>query len=178
MGYRITDSRGPFKLGNLGGLWDTTTGDLWQTLEGHSHSIWSVAFSPDGRLLASGSVDETVRLWDTATSGLQETLEGHSDSVTSVAFSPDGRLLASGSDDETVRLWDPATGSMKEILKPNATVDKLSFSPDSSYLSTNLGNLIVQSEQVNDASSSSPVLALHCPRTDNYQRRKCSMASL
>ena len=80
-------------------------------------SVNSVAFSPDGRLLASGSHDKTVRLWDTATGALQQTLEGHSDWVRSVAFSPDGRLLASGSDDETVRLWDTATGALQQTLE-------------------------------------------------------------
>jgi hypothetical protein len=72
--------------------------------------VWSVAFSPDGARLASGSDDGTVRLWDTATGEPAATLTGHTSRVWSVAFSPDGARLASGSTDSTVRLWDTATG--------------------------------------------------------------------
>jgi WD40 repeat protein len=69
----------------------------------------SVAFSPDGTTLASGSADHTVRLWDTATGRqIGVPLTGHTDMVFAVAFSPDGKTLASGSVDHTVRLWDTA----------------------------------------------------------------------
>ncbi|KAB8073063.1 hypothetical protein BDV29DRAFT_157974 [Aspergillus leporis] len=95
--------------------------DSWssnlQTLEGHFGSVSSVAFSPDGCTLASGSGDQTVKLWDTATGTLRQTLEGHYDPVNSVAFSPDGCTLASGSDGQTIKLWDATTGTLRQTLE-------------------------------------------------------------
>ncbi|MEV0668175.1 WD40 repeat domain-containing protein [Actinomadura luteofluorescens] len=88
---------------------DRTSGRQIGALTGHTDGIVSVAFSPDGRTLATGSVDETVRLWDVgARRSIGEPLTGHTGMVKSVAFSPDGRTLATGSVDETVRLWEVA----------------------------------------------------------------------
>ena len=73
--------------------------------------MYSVAFSPDGHRLASGSADNTVRMWNADTGQpIGDPLTGHTNTVYSVAFSPDGHRLASASGDKTVRLWDADTG--------------------------------------------------------------------
>jgi WD40 repeat protein len=76
-----------------------------------------VAFSPDGKLVASASSDKTVRLWDSVRGTTRYTLSGHSDGVYSVVFSPDGKLLASETVSGTIRLWDTATGGCATDLK-------------------------------------------------------------
>ena len=90
-------------------LWDVAMQQIVGTLEGHTESIWSLSFSPDGTLLASGSDDGTVKLWDVAPTENIATFVGHRDAITSVSFSPNGTLLASGAWDGIVKVWDVAT---------------------------------------------------------------------
>ena len=81
------------------------------SIHGHSNVVQSVAVSPDGKHIVSGSHDKTIRIWDTATGqAVGSPMEGHSDLVRSVAFSPDGKHIVSGSADQTIRIWDSATG--------------------------------------------------------------------
>jgi WD40 repeat protein len=118
-------------------LWDVKTGNLLQTLPGHSHQVLSVAYSPDGQTLASGSRDKTIKLWNVKTGNLLQTLAGDSDWVSSVAYSPDGQTLASGGGDETIKLWNVKTGNLLQTLPGHSiAVESVVYSPDGQTLAS------------------------------------------
>ena len=103
----------------------------------HTNAVDAVAFSPDGKLLASGSRDATVGLWRVEDGTLLRTLEGHMSLVNTVAFSPDGKLLASASGDRTVRVWRVDDGTQLRILEGHANpVNTVAFSPDGKLLAS------------------------------------------
>jgi WD40 repeat protein/uncharacterized caspase-like protein len=91
-------------------LWDVASGREIGTIRGHGRGVSKVAFSRDGKLLASGATDNTIKIWDVATRGEVRTLTGHTSNIESMDFSPDGRLLASAGEDGSTFLWDTKTG--------------------------------------------------------------------
>src|SRR5262249_41894406 len=100
-------------------IWDMKTKTLRWMLEGHTNLVLSMAWSPDGRTLASSSIDRTIQIWDTETGRRLRDIEAHHRTVTSVSFSHDGRLLASKSLDDTVRIWRCDTWQIvKELAEP------------------------------------------------------------
>ncbi|GCL49045.1 serine/threonine protein kinase [Microcystis aeruginosa NIES-3804] len=110
---------------------------LDKTLTGHSDSVQSVVYSPDGRYLASGSGDKNIKISGVATGKQLRTLTGHSDTVSSVVYSPDGRYLASGSNDKTIKIWEVATGKQLRTLTGHyGEVYSVVYSPDGRYLAS------------------------------------------
>src|SRR5712675_120186 len=110
---------------------------LQNIFHGHSRTVNSVAFSPNGSRIVSGSEDNTIRLWDAETGDpIGKPLEGHSRGVYSVAFSPDGSRIVSGSVDKTIRLWDAETGDPidKPLEGHSSGVLSVAFSPDGCHI--------------------------------------------
>ena len=121
------------------------TAQLKATLEGHTDIVWSVAFRPNGVMLASASWDRTIRLWNVNTGRLLHTLTGHTNDIMSVAFSLDGQTLASGSWDGTIRLWNPNNGNLKRTLTGHAGgVASIAFGPDGQTLASGNANWTIQ----------------------------------
>lgn len=110
---------------------------LMRTLRGHKGEIGRIAWSPDGRMLASGSKDKTIRLWNAETGDCLQTFEGHEGAVWSVAFHPTGRTLASGSQDKTVKLWQVASAKLLRTFKGHeGDIGVAVFDPDGKILAS------------------------------------------
>src|SRR6185436_504340 len=112
-------------------VWDTQTGAELSALAGHNNFINGLAFSRDGRMLASGSWDSTIKLWDLASGSEIRSLKGHTGPIAAVDFSSDGRFVVSGSEDGSVRLWRAQTGELlATLVSLNKGDDWLVVTPD------------------------------------------------
>jgi WD40 repeat protein len=130
-------------------IWSTKTGMLEKTCNGHAGRVNSVAFSPNGMYVVSGSVDNTAIIWSAETGAAARILNGsgilyghavssgHTASVNSVAFSPNGVYVVTGSSDNTVKIWSAETGAVVRTCKGHTrSVNSVAFSPDGMYVAS------------------------------------------
>jgi eukaryotic-like serine/threonine-protein kinase len=121
-------------------------------LKGLMRGVYSVAFSPDGKRVLTGSDDKTARLWEASSGRELERLEGHTDVVRNVAFSPDGKQVLTGSYDGTARLWEASSGRELERFEGHTDqVYSVAFSPDGKQILTNSGNGTMRLREVSSA---------------------------
>jgi WD40 repeat protein len=117
--------------GNMIRLWNIYSGELIRTLNGHSSDVFSLAFSPDGNFLASGSLNKTVKTWKVSTGKNLSSFTGHSKAVTSLAYSPNGMFLTSSSSDKTIKIWNTKTSRLLKILNGHSnSISTLAFNPN------------------------------------------------
>ncbi|MBY0523837.1 MAG: protein kinase [Gemmataceae bacterium] len=153
-GRLVTGSRN----GNVR-IWDTAAGKETVTTKGHTHMVTMVAFSSDGKSVASASGDKTVKLWDAGTGQEQLTLTGHTGGVYAVAFSPDGTKVATGGWDKTVRVWDVGTGDCMHTLQGHRQdVWAVAFAPDGQTIASASEDHTVK---LWNASSGAETMTLH-----------------
>jgi len=126
-------------------LWDSLSGKPLRILEWQEDAVYTVAFSPDGRILATGSADKTILFWDLQTNGPLRTLEGHNGAVYSIAFSKDGKFLVSGSADKTVKIWNVHTGELIRTLEGHKdAVLSVDFSPNGKMIASGSRDSTIQ----------------------------------
>jgi WD40 repeat protein len=143
-------------------LWDAKTGEQLAVLAEHDSTPWSIAFHPNGRLLATGSNDSNIKLWDVATRQSIVTWIDHTAQVYAVAFSPDGNTLASASFDGTVRLWDVNSSNCLATLHGDKgeLFACIAFSPDGKLLASGSRHNVVKLWDISSViSNQSPVIS-------------------
>jgi len=122
-------------------VWNPATINLERTLTGHSGYVESVAISPNGKYIVSGSGDTTIKVWNLVGGNLERTLTGHSDWVLSVAISPDGQYIVSGSGDTTIKVWNLVGGNLERTLTGHSDqVFSVAISPDGKYIVSGSGD--------------------------------------
>jgi WD40 repeat protein len=114
-----------------------TDGTELRSFAGHQNHISAATFSPDGQLIATGSIDHTARIWSVKDGSVVAILNGHGDAVTEVAFSPDGQSLLTASRDGTARIWNASDGKEKAVLRGHSGgLNSARFSPNGTYVVT------------------------------------------
>jgi WD40 repeat protein len=140
-GYLVGEGTKPWAVR----IHDFVSGQVVALMTGHDDAVNRLAFSPDGRWLASASTDNTVRLWDVAARREVRVLTGHTKAVYGLDFSPDGARLVSGSFDNTVRLWEVGSGKLvKEMKGHTEKVYVAAFSPDGRYIASGGADNVVR----------------------------------
>jgi WD40 repeat protein len=128
----------------------------------HKDAIYSMALSPDDKILATGSYDQKIKLWDAETGKEIRTLSGHNGCVFGLAFRPDGKILASASADRTVKLWDIATGERRDTLsQPLKEVYTVAFTPDGKRLAAGGADNRIRVWEISDTAAETTNPLLH-----------------
>ena len=133
-------------------------------LDGHGAEITDIAYSPDGSLIATSSLDGSIRFWNPADGSLLRTIAGHSAGVRSIDFSPDGLLIASGSDDRTAKIWSVADGSLVRTLTPimESRIVNVEFSPDGKLLAMGGNRCVIELRRVPNGILARTIVPIGC----------------